>query len=223
MRRLGWVLVPLLALALPCTARAGIAIRESKGKVDVAVAAAPLADVLDRLARQTGMKIVYEGPAPRQLVTVSLLGRSPAEAVTALLEGQGLNYALVLDATATRVEQLLVAGPAALASSTPARRTPPSPLRPRYVPPEPQVEADPFAEEDVPPPDPATPPAPEISPAPSNPVPPATAPPAPPMPTPPPAPLFPSSPFNPVPVFPAPPPPPQPAPETPPTEAPPQQ
>ena len=211
--------MPLLALTSPATA--GIAIRESQGKVDVAVAAAPLADVLDQLARQTGMKVVYEGPAPRQLVTVSLLGRSPAEAVTALLEGQGLNYALVLDATATRVEQLLLAGPATVATSSPARRTPPSPFRPRYVPPEPDPDRDHFVEEDAPPPDPATPPAPGVTPALSNPLTPASAPPAPQDPAPPPAPLFPSSPFNPVPIFPAPPPP-TPAPETPPpTEAPP--
>ena len=66
----------------------------------------PSRDVLDRLAKQTGMKIVYEGPAPRQLITLSLVGRSAPEAVTAILEGQGLNYALILDATATRVENL---------------------------------------------------------------------------------------------------------------------
>ena len=44
--------------------------------------------VLDRLARQTGMKVVYEGPAPRQLVTVSLKGRTPAEAVLSVLEAK---------------------------------------------------------------------------------------------------------------------------------------
>ena len=31
--------------------------------------AAPLADVLDRLARQIGMEIVYDGTPPRQRVT----------------------------------------------------------------------------------------------------------------------------------------------------------
>ncbi len=106
-------------------------VREAQGRIDVAAAAAPLADVLDRLARQTGMKIVYEGPAPRQLVTLSLVGRSPAEAVSAILEGQGLNYALILDATATRVEKLLVTG--ATSTSSSARAATASP--PRYTPP----------------------------------------------------------------------------------------
>ena len=119
MRRMCLWLLPLLALASPSSA--GIVVREAQGRIDVAAAAAPLADVLDRLARQTGMKVVYEGPAPRQLVTLSLVGRSPAEAVSAILEGQGLNYALILDATATRVEKLLVTG---AASSGPRPRAP---------------------------------------------------------------------------------------------------
>ena len=66
--------------------------------VELAATAAPLAEVLDRLSRQTGMKVVYEGPAPRQLVTVTVRGRTPAQTVLAVLEGQGVNYALVTDA-----------------------------------------------------------------------------------------------------------------------------
>ena len=38
------------------------------GRVSVRVTAAPLSDVLDRLARQTGMKVVYDGVPPRALV-----------------------------------------------------------------------------------------------------------------------------------------------------------
>jgi hypothetical protein len=130
-------LLPLLTLASP--ASPGIVVREAQGRIDVAAAAAPLADVLDRLARQTGMKIVYEGPAPRQLVTLSLVGRSPAEAVTAILEGQGLNYALILDVTATRVEKLLVTGAASSSASGPRSV---STTAPRYAPPPPEPEPD---------------------------------------------------------------------------------
>ena len=169
MRGIFRLLLPLLAVVPPATA--GISVREAQGKVDVAAAAAPLADVLDRLARQTGMKVVYEGPAPRQLVTLSLVGRSPAEAVAAILEGQGLNYALVLDATATRVEKLLMTG-----SSSPARHVSSPPSQPRFTPPAPEPEPEPEpAEEPAPAPDtpapavPAaaapdkTPPAPDLS------------------------------------------------------------
>ena len=147
MRGIGRLLLPLLALGP--AAGAGIAVRESQGKIDVAAAAAPLADVLDRLAHQTGMKVVYEGPAPRQLVTLSLVGRSPAEAVTAILEGQGLNYALVLDATATRVEKLLVTGAATPAGfgHSPGRSVAPALERSRVLRPDNDPEPEEVPEE----------------------------------------------------------------------------
>lgn len=212
MRGILRLLLPLLALAPPSTA--DIAIREAQGRIDVVAAAAPLADVLDRLARQTGMKIVYEGPAPRQLVTLSLVGRSPAEAVTAILEGQGLNYALILDATATRVEKLLVTGPSS------ARPSHPAPAPPRYVPP--PVEPEPDDPPELLPPPAEPPPAgegekpqppavgPEVAPT-ENGLPAGfpTPPPGPPMPTPPPG--LPVFPMGPTPVVPAPQPTPTPA------------
>ncbi|HSD25676.1 MAG TPA: hypothetical protein VLL75_00160 [Vicinamibacteria bacterium] len=116
----------VLAL-LTSPAWAEVAVRVSGGHVDLTATAAPLADVLDRLARQTGMKVVYEGPAPRQLVTVSLHGRTPAETVLAVFEGLGLNYALVADATGDGVQALVVAGASsatAATSSSPAAGRP---------------------------------------------------------------------------------------------------
>ena len=83
----------------PLPATAEVRVRVAGGTVDLTATAAPLAEVLDRLARQTGMKVVYEGAAPRQLVTVSLHGRTPAETVLAVLEGLGVNFALVADPT----------------------------------------------------------------------------------------------------------------------------
>jgi hypothetical protein len=108
----------VLAVALAPSVRAEVTVHVAAGRVDVTANAAPLADVLDRLARQTGMKVVYEGPAPRQLVTVSLLGRSPAEAVHDLLEGQGLNYALLGDSAGTGVQTLLMTGQASSVASS---------------------------------------------------------------------------------------------------------
>ena len=133
-------LLPLLLVFAP-RAHAGVDVREEQGRVDVAATAAPLFEVLDRLARQTGMKVVYEGPAPRQLVTLSLAGRSPAEAVASILEGQGLNYALILDVTATRVEKLLVTGSSAGGRAL-SRSSAPSRPRVQPVRPPPDDEAD---------------------------------------------------------------------------------
>ena len=101
----------VLVLPLPASA-SDVSVRLTDGRVDLSANAAPIADVLDRLSKQTGMKVVYEGPAPRQLVTLSLHGRSPAEAVLGLLEGQGLNYILIGDATGDRVQTLMMAGSA---------------------------------------------------------------------------------------------------------------
>jgi hypothetical protein len=130
----------LLAAFLAVPAAAEVTVRvlpataTTASHVELTARAAPLAEVLDRLGRQIGMKVVYEGASPRQLVTLSLQGRSPAETVLALLEGQGLNFALMSDATGTRVETLLVAGltpssgsSAASASASSAGRSTPSP------------------------------------------------------------------------------------------------
>lgn len=109
----------VLALA-PGPAAAEVAVRVSGGRVDLTATAAPLADVLDRLARQTGMKVVYEGPAPRQLVTLSLHGRTPTETILSVFEGLGVNFALVADPSGSHVQTLVVAGTATASSSPPS-------------------------------------------------------------------------------------------------------
>ena len=113
-------------LAVPAAAEVTVRVVPATGAtashVELTARAAPLSEVLERLGRQIGMKVVYEGASPRQLVTLSLQGRSPAETVLGLLEGQGLNFALVSDKTGTRVETLLVAGlaPSSGSSASPA-------------------------------------------------------------------------------------------------------
>jgi len=110
------VAVALLAAAL---GRADTDVRRSGDRVDVRATASPLAEVLDRLARQTGMKVIYDGPAPRGRVTVNLSGVTPVQAVLSVLEGQALNYALLMDPAATRVETLLVVAPGGTAAARP--------------------------------------------------------------------------------------------------------
>lgn len=124
----------LTALALAASpAAAEVSVRVAGGTVELTASAAPLGEVLDRLARQTGMKVVYEGPAPRQLVTVTLRGRSPAETVLALLEGLGLNFALMGDPGGAGVQTLLVAGTASTSPATATAASTRQPAAPRPV------------------------------------------------------------------------------------------
>jgi hypothetical protein len=120
--------------------------------IDLTATAAPLTEVLDRLGRQVGLKVQYEGPAPRQLVTLSVHDRTPAEAVLSVLEGQGVNFALVWDETGTRLQTLVIAGSAGVstAASAPSRTAPePAPRRtfgmpnPNAEPPDPGFEPEP--------------------------------------------------------------------------------
>jgi hypothetical protein len=131
-------------LAAPVAAEVTVRVVPASGAtpshVELTARAAPLSEVLDRLGRQIGMKVVYEGASPRQLVTLSLQGRSPAETVLGLLEGQGLNFALVSDPTGLRVETLLVTGVApssgsSAPTSTASRPTSNSPFRRPLSPP----------------------------------------------------------------------------------------
>jgi hypothetical protein len=104
------------ALLLPAAVRATGRTQITEGRVSISADAEPLADVLTRFAQATGAELVYEASRPRQLVSVGIEADSQAEALSRLLEGQGLNYALRL-APNGRDIQLLVIG---ASSSTPA-------------------------------------------------------------------------------------------------------
>lgn len=114
-----WVLALALLAAAPQEphAGAGIDVHVAGGRVDVRATAAPLSEVLERLSKQIGMKLEFEGPRERQLVTATLVGRTPAEAVLGILDGLGVNYALIMDPTGKQVQTLLISGPAPVASS----------------------------------------------------------------------------------------------------------
>src|SRR5688572_17794553 len=106
-----------LALGFSLPLQAGVEVTATGDRLDVTAAQAPVSEVLDGLARKTRMKVVYEGPVPRTPVTVELRGRTPAQAVLGVLEGLGLNYALVLDVSGTQVETLMIVGAGALTAS----------------------------------------------------------------------------------------------------------
>jgi len=102
-----------LALALwlaaaPSSSEIEVVIRGDR--VVVHAVAAPLAEVLSRFARATGAEVVYEAPRPRQLVSIHIEAETAGEALTQLLEGQGVNYALRLDPGGRKVEMLVVTG-----------------------------------------------------------------------------------------------------------------
>jgi hypothetical protein len=81
------------------------------GRVSLRVTSAPLSEILDRLARQTGMKVIYDGGPPRTVVRGRQVDNAtPADAVANVLEGLGVSYALRLDATGAKVDTLLVLG-----------------------------------------------------------------------------------------------------------------
>jgi hypothetical protein len=140
--RAAWLALSLLA----APAAADVAVRVvpttpgQPAKVEVVARAAPLNEVLDRLARQIGMKVVYDGAQPRQIVTLSVSGRPAAETVLAVLEGQGLNFALLGDASGAGAQTLLVTGavPATAGSAgsvAPVRAFPGAVRRPMGQPP----------------------------------------------------------------------------------------
>ena len=148
--------VPALALAFPALAFLPSA---SSAEVDIRVATdgrvsvradAPASEVLDRLASRTGMKVVYEGPAPRGRVMVSFEGRTSAEAVLMVLEGLGVDHLMRLDATGTRPEMLMLS--ASSSSSSSASR--PLPAAGHASPAiRPAAPDEPVEEEEEPPPD----------------------------------------------------------------------
>src|SRR4029079_18559349 len=66
----------------------------------------------------------------RQLVTATLVGRTPAEAVLGILDGLGLNYALSMDPTGKQVQTLLISGAAPVSSGAPSASPAPAAARP---------------------------------------------------------------------------------------------
>src|SRR5882672_9106019 len=120
----------ILTLAIVLASRFGAAqteVRRVGDTLDVRATAAPVSEVLDRIARETGMKVTYDGAPPRARVSVTLTGVTPAQAVLAVLEGQGLNYALRMDPRAVRIETLLMVAGSGAGAPVAASRPQPGP------------------------------------------------------------------------------------------------
>jgi hypothetical protein len=193
----------LAASLMVATARADVRVAVHDGRMDILATRVSIAEILDRVASQTGMKVIYDGPRPQKVITKSVLNWTPANAVLGILEGEGLNYAVILNPASTQVETLLLTGPSKVRPSLAPRPADVAPMAPG--------QADGWSvevDEPPPPPPPAAPPTSDGEPAPDGQAPaqtgggnnnnnsaPAT------LPTPPPPPSSPFTPQGPGPVL----------------------
>jgi hypothetical protein len=133
-----WLIILLLLLPVR-ESSPQLQVQAQDGRVTIAAQEVPLKVVLDRLAQETGVEVVYEGPEPSPLVTVTIEDQPEREALTRILEGLGLNHALQMDASGHRVEMVIIqepfgSGPATVRTqNSPAtgfRRPAPAPRTP---------------------------------------------------------------------------------------------
>ena len=129
-------LLPLLAVLLAAsdgsTLRARAEVIASAGKVTVRAERMPVNQILDRVARATGMKLTYEGTQPQALVSIDVENVTEVAAVVRLMEGLGISYVLQTDATGERVASLIVPGVTG-GSSRVATNAAPAPPEPEEI------------------------------------------------------------------------------------------
>jgi hypothetical protein len=116
-------LATLVFLSALQTASADMDVEVKGGLLTVRARAVPLAQLLDRLSVETGMKLTYDGRRPSQLMTINIEHLSEAEAVGRIFEGLGINYALQTDASGRRVERLIIADAVGSVPLAPASTT----------------------------------------------------------------------------------------------------
>lgn len=93
------------------------------GRVHIQATTTSVSEVLDRLSKTTGMKIVYDGAPPSDRLTVAIDAGSETEALSRLLEGLGLTYAFKLDKSGRHVETLFVTSASSRRASSSATAT----------------------------------------------------------------------------------------------------
>jgi hypothetical protein len=144
------VFIVLLGLLGTTAARADVKVAMHGTHMDIVATKATVSDILDTVAQKTGMKVIFNGPRPPREITKSIVDRSPADALLGILEGEGLNFAVILNPAGTQVETLLVTGPAPV---RPAPATAASGASTEGMPPQPDWSVD----ADIPPPPPPPP------------------------------------------------------------------
>jgi hypothetical protein len=121
-KQAGLALALLSTLAPAAWAELNVSMRG--GLMDIRAQAAPVSEVLNQIARQTGMQVVPDGAPPTTPVTLALEGRTPAEIVLSVLENAGVGYAAQLDRSGQKVTRLLLVRPGAAASPATAQARP---------------------------------------------------------------------------------------------------
>jgi hypothetical protein len=90
------------------------------GLARIDVTASSLGDAIDALARAASFKVTYEGARPTAMLYKTQIDTpSVSRTLFRLLEGQNLNYGLVMDATGQHVTTLIVLGVASRSGTDP--------------------------------------------------------------------------------------------------------
>ena len=71
----GLACVVAAGLACPAASHADVQVKLREGRMTIEAANVSIAEILDRVAKNTGMKVIYDGPPPTQNVKVSLTER----------------------------------------------------------------------------------------------------------------------------------------------------
>ena len=98
------------------------------GRIDVSADAVPLSQVLDRIAAAIDAEVEYDGPPPSQVVTLALLNQTPADVFVSVLQDQGTDFALQMDAAGTRVVRVLIAAESSVSVQDHVAPPPPGPV-----------------------------------------------------------------------------------------------
>ena len=81
------------------------------GAVEIAAAAVPAAELLEELARRTGMTVVYDDVAPpRVAVSVAIQAESMPAALRELLRVTGASYAFKTGRSGKSVDTVIIVG-----------------------------------------------------------------------------------------------------------------
>jgi hypothetical protein len=136
MHPLSWLLAVSLLLQVRLPENAVEVVSEGE-RISVKADRLPLSQLLDRIARKTGMTVTYEGTRPSMLVSLDVERVSEVEAVLKVMEGLGISYVLKTDATGEGVDLLIVSGAGAgtlVAANQPAGHveSPPEEVVPAY-------------------------------------------------------------------------------------------
>lgn len=117
-------LMLLSALVLFAPQTPPLQVTASDGRVTIRATRVPLFEILQELARKTGMEVVYESALPRQPITATLENLPDEDAIAKLLEGVPLSWGVKLSANRRRVERLVLADPSKRGGTVPSPRVP---------------------------------------------------------------------------------------------------